>query len=337
MDKILVGRSAVQRGVWALVVVEELVPGEPWGDVGDGERAVVPVPELDAGGAVGALDAAVPLRAARRQDVEGDVERLAGALEVGHELGAAVDLDGLDGERHGVGHGVEEAPGVAGGGAGEDAGGGEPGDRADGAELLEGLAVAAVGHVVDLDHLAGGLGPVAVGPAPRPGAVEVAAPLRPCAALAEGRGPDAAVGDGLGEDAPDGGDRQADAAAVEHGLEPGLAHVGVFGPQFEHGAVVGVCPAPAADASRAGALRREGLEAAVAEGAPPVVVGAAGEADGLQGVAAAHAAGDHGVDQPERAASRQGGLGFGVVHGRALAGRGAGVQQLHVQAPWFVG
>ena len=65
------------------------------GDGLDGEFAVEEVPELDAGGSVGAFDAAVPLGASRRQDAEFDAELLAGVLELGHELAAAVDLDGL--------------------------------------------------------------------------------------------------------------------------------------------------------------------------------------------------------------------------------------------------
>ena len=63
LDKVLVGGSAIQRRVRAHVVVEELVLGELRGDVGDGEGAVVAAPELDAGGPVGPLDAAVELGA----------------------------------------------------------------------------------------------------------------------------------------------------------------------------------------------------------------------------------------------------------------------------------
>jgi hypothetical protein len=64
LDKVLVGGSAIQRRVRAHVVVEELILSELWGDVGDGEGAVVAVPELDAGGPVGALDAPPKGRAA---------------------------------------------------------------------------------------------------------------------------------------------------------------------------------------------------------------------------------------------------------------------------------
>ena len=91
-DKVLVWGSAVERSMWPLVVVEELMLGELGGGVGDGEGAVVLVPELDAGGPVGPLDAPVPLGLAGRQDLERDAPVLAGLLEVGHELAAAVDL-----------------------------------------------------------------------------------------------------------------------------------------------------------------------------------------------------------------------------------------------------
>ena len=67
------------------------------------------------------------------QDVEGDAPVLAGLLEVGHELAAAVDLDGGDREGHDLGHGREEALGVAGGGLGEGPCGHVPGGWADGA------------------------------------------------------------------------------------------------------------------------------------------------------------------------------------------------------------
>ena len=78
-DKVLAGGEAVEGGVGLLAVAEELVLEEPGGDGVDGEFAVEEVPELDAGGSVGApasagIDAAVPLRAARRQDMEFDAE-----------------------------------------------------------------------------------------------------------------------------------------------------------------------------------------------------------------------------------------------------------------------
>ena len=80
-DKVLVGSEVVESRVRAFVVVEELVFEELSGDGLDGEVAVEEVPELDAGGAVGALDVSVPLRSSRRQDSEVDAEFPAGVLE----------------------------------------------------------------------------------------------------------------------------------------------------------------------------------------------------------------------------------------------------------------
>ena len=203
----------------------------------------------------------------------------------------------------------------SGGGAGEDAAGHELGDRADGRtrrvrrNLLEGPAVLAVGHVVHLDHLAGGLGPVAVLPPVRPGVVEAASAPGLEPPFAEGRGLDATVGDDLAEDAPDRGHGQADAIPGQHRLQSGLAHVGALGPQLEHGPVVGIRPPPPLDGAGAGAPRLERRGAAAPEGFAPVVVGALGEADGAQGVAAAHALDDHLVDEFEGAQAPFGGPG----------------------------
>ena len=60
-------------------------------------------------GALGALDAAIQLGRARGQDEEADAACLAGLLEDDLELGAAVHLDGADGEGHGGSQAVEEA------------------------------------------------------------------------------------------------------------------------------------------------------------------------------------------------------------------------------------
>ncbi len=69
-------------------------------------------------GALGALDAAIQLRGARGQDEEADAACLAGFLEGGLELGAAVDVDGADGEGHAGHEPVEEARGGGGCSAG---------------------------------------------------------------------------------------------------------------------------------------------------------------------------------------------------------------------------
>lgn len=90
------------------MVEEAVVVCERGTGGGDGEFARIPTPELDACGVVVALDDAVELGPARRQDLLGDVVALAGLLELGPELAAAVDLDGTDREGH-VADDVREA------------------------------------------------------------------------------------------------------------------------------------------------------------------------------------------------------------------------------------
>lgn len=69
--------------------------------------------EFVAPGAVGAFDAAVEHGRPGRQDVELEALGLAGVLELGHELGAAIDLDGADREGQFGEQLVEEAGGGA--------------------------------------------------------------------------------------------------------------------------------------------------------------------------------------------------------------------------------
>ena len=199
-----------------------------------------------------------------------------------HELAAAVDLDGLQGHGEGFDDVVEEAPGVEGGGAGEDAGDHEAAERADGAELLDGSAVAGEGHVVDLDELAGVPGPGAVLPALRP-AVELAAAPGLEAALAGAGAGHAAAGDGAREDASDGGDAQAQALAFEHALDGRLAHERMLAAQVHDGLHVARLVRPAADVARAGGLRRKAALAARGQRGLPPEHGAAADADLLQG------------------------------------------------------
>ena len=65
--------------------------------------------------AVVALDMSVEFGGSGREFEEVDASALAFAFEVGFELGAAIDLDGLDGEGHGFLEFVEEAFGVVSG------------------------------------------------------------------------------------------------------------------------------------------------------------------------------------------------------------------------------
>jgi len=99
------------------------------------EIAVVALPKLTADGAVEAFDPAVEFGTAWRQDVEGNVLLTTGEFEFRHEFGAAIDLDGLNGNGHAGAELVEE------GGSGRSGGGtADPDDRAprnhvDGREL----------------------------------------------------------------------------------------------------------------------------------------------------------------------------------------------------------
>ena len=77
-------------------------------DVGHLQFPVVEVPELTAGGGVSPFDATVVLGSSRCQHIEGEIEVLAGGLELGHELRSAVDLDGSDGEGHLLEEGLQE-------------------------------------------------------------------------------------------------------------------------------------------------------------------------------------------------------------------------------------
>ncbi len=136
-------RTATVRGVELLDSMGQLVDGV----------------ELVAPGGLHAFDAAVELRATGRQDVEVDVALLAGEFEVFLELGAAVDLDGLDGEGGAADELVEEASGGSGGGVGSGHGGGPAGVAIQGSEVLDGLAgQQAEREGVDRDGLAGGGG-----------------------------------------------------------------------------------------------------------------------------------------------------------------------------------
>jgi hypothetical protein len=97
-----------------------------------------------------------------RANVEGDTPRGGRRLEVGHELAAAVDLDGLDGDGHPRSQLVEE--GGRGAGAGRDAGADAdadakhrvPADEVDGRERAPlDVGQGAQMQRVELDEVAG--------------------------------------------------------------------------------------------------------------------------------------------------------------------------------------
>ena len=95
----VLGGGAVAQGlVWADVMVVRLPGAQCCLERGQFEGAVVALPELAAAGAGGPLDVAVELGRTGRQDVQGDLLRGAGRLDLGHELRAAVDLDGAQGK-----------------------------------------------------------------------------------------------------------------------------------------------------------------------------------------------------------------------------------------------
>ncbi len=86
----------VQGPVRSDVIVEVLGVGES-GAGGGGKFSAVEVPELHPGAVVGAFDAAIEPGASGRQDKLGDIEWLAGWLELAPEPAAAVDLEGVQG------------------------------------------------------------------------------------------------------------------------------------------------------------------------------------------------------------------------------------------------
>ena len=268
--------------MWSDGVVEVLELGEGGRGLGDGEFAGIEGPEFGPGGVVGALDAAVGLGGSWREDEKWELEVSACGFELGHELGAAVDLDGLDpgvlGEQR-----FEESAGVAGGGAGEDEAEHELGGRADGAELLGGLSVAGDGHVVDLDELAGRGGAHAGGKARGVAAGEVAAPLRRGPSAEERAGAYVPERDALLEDPADGGLGQEDAVSGEHDAQPRLAHEGVFPALVPDSPLLGARPFASAGRARPAALRGQPGESAFPPAPLPTVQGRPGPADGLEG------------------------------------------------------
>src|SRR6266545_193278 len=99
--------QVVQGLVGADGVVRAL-PGEVVGaELGDGATHGEAFEELLGVGAIGTFDGAIELGAARWQDEEPQAVLLTGDFERAHELTAAIDLDGADGERHSGEDGIE--------------------------------------------------------------------------------------------------------------------------------------------------------------------------------------------------------------------------------------
>ncbi len=101
----------------AIGVVEALKFGQLDVERADAQLAGAGLVELVSAGGVGALHAAVMLGTFGRQREQRDASALAGGLEPGHELAAAVDLHRLDVERHLANQVVKESCGAGGGGA----------------------------------------------------------------------------------------------------------------------------------------------------------------------------------------------------------------------------
>jgi hypothetical protein len=134
----VLGWGASGKGAVGAVVVVEMLEGlDVGGELLEGERQLMAGVELVAPAAIAALDGAPgssPGRAIEfgrsgRQDEQPDAALGAGGLELGHELAAAVDLDGVERERQLGREPVEEQLGGLGGGAVERGGDGPPGDR----------------------------------------------------------------------------------------------------------------------------------------------------------------------------------------------------------------
>src|SRR4030066_1612035 len=84
--------------VWPVGVMDILPSAKKLVDLGERGDRCETVVELLLVGALGTLDVAVELRGAGWKDEEFDAALAAGVLELGHELGAAVDLDRSDRE-----------------------------------------------------------------------------------------------------------------------------------------------------------------------------------------------------------------------------------------------
>src|SRR3990172_12275785 len=95
--------------VWSVGVVDILPSAKKLVDLGERGGRCKTVVELLLVGPLGTLDVAVELGRAGRKDEEFDAALAAGVFELGHELGAAVDLDRSDREGHALEDRIQEA------------------------------------------------------------------------------------------------------------------------------------------------------------------------------------------------------------------------------------
>ncbi len=216
------GRALSERLMRPVGVAEALEFGQLDVQRADAQLAVVELVELVAAGRVGALDAAIANGASGRQHEQGDAALLAGGLELGRGLAAAVDLHRLDIERRLADQVVQELRGAGGGGARVGAHIAKLRDRADGLGLLDAEAgVDGDAHVIDLHHLAGLSAAGAVAPASGV-AVELAPPLGLCSPVVKRDRLGLAGADQAGDHAPGGGLAGREAVlARQHGADLG--------------------------------------------------------------------------------------------------------------------
>ncbi len=201
------GRALSERLMRPVGVVEALEFGQLDVQGADAELAGVELVELVAADGVGALDAAVIFGASGRQHEQGDAAPLAGGLELGHELAAAVDLHRPDIERRLADQAVEQLR-----------------DRADGLGPLDREAgLDGDARMIDLHHLAG-LSPAGAAAPALSVAVELALPLGLHAPVMERDGLGLAGAHQAGDHAPGGGLAGREAAlARQHRADLGAA------------------------------------------------------------------------------------------------------------------
>ncbi len=111
----LVGGQVLESLVRSLGIVLSFRCAQGQLEGGEVEIAVIALPEIASHRAIEALNAAMGVGAARRQNIKGNALLVTRAFEIRHELCAAIDLDRLDRHRHTGTELVEEGGGRGGG------------------------------------------------------------------------------------------------------------------------------------------------------------------------------------------------------------------------------
>ncbi len=99
--------------MWPEPIVRVFPGSQSRGHGSDCEITVITLPELLPAGAVEALDPAIELGGAGRQDVDRNIVGRTDLFELGHELTSPINLDGPDAEREAIEQIVEEGRGGA--------------------------------------------------------------------------------------------------------------------------------------------------------------------------------------------------------------------------------